>query len=86
MPSKGAHWKGEYLGRVLRWYYAIGETACISTVAQNSKVADSDGAKPCLELPDEFPSDINYQWYIDNTKEILYNIGYLQKPEQITFF
>lgn len=84
--APGAHWKGEYLGRVLRWYYAKGETDCIRTVAHNNKVADSDGAKPCMELPDSFPTDINYQAYIDKTKEILYDIAYYSRPKQVSFF
>jgi len=84
--APGAHWKGEYLGKVLRWYYAVGETDCIRTVAHNSKVADSDGARPCLDMPDEFPTDINYQWYFDKAKSILEEIGYAPKPRQLTFF
>jgi len=84
--SPGAHWKGEYLGKVLRWYYAVGETDCIRTVAHNSMVADSTGAKPCLELPEGMPEDIDYQWYVDKTKSILYDIGYLKRPKQVAFF
>lgn len=84
--APGAHKDGEYLGRVLRWYYAKGELGCIQTVAHNSKIADSDGAKSCLDLPKEFPDDVNYQWYIDKSREILYEIGYLQRPKQIDFF
>lgn len=84
--APGAHWKGEYLGKVLRWYYAKGETGCIQTVAHNNKVADSDGAKPCLVLPDSFPTDIDYSWYINKTKEVLTEIGYSPKPKQLNFF
>lgn len=84
--APGAHKNGEYLGRVLRWYYAKGETGCIQTVAANNKVADSDGAKPCLDLPDSFPLDIDYQWYIRHTKEILEDIGYTPKMKQVEFF
>lgn len=84
--APGAHWNGEYLGKVLRWYYAKGETSCIQTVAHNSKVADSDGAKPCLDLPLDFPSDIDYNWYVKHTIDILYDIGYYKKEKQIEFF
>lgn len=84
--APGAHKNREYLGRVLRWYYAKGELGAIHTVAHNSKVADSDGAKPCMDLPDEFPDDIDYDWYINKTKEILYEIGYLVRPKQLQFF
>lgn len=84
--APGAHKNGEYLGRVLRWYYAKGELGAIHTVATNNKVADSDGAKPCLDLPKEFPTDIDYDWYIKHTRGILEDIGYLQRPKQISFF
>jgi len=84
--APGAHKNGEYLGRVLRWYHAKGELGCIQTVAANNKVADSDGAKPVMDLPKEFPNDIDYDWYIRNTKGILEDIGYSPKPKQISFF
>jgi hypothetical protein len=84
--APGAHWKGEYLGKVLRWYYAKGETGCIQTVAHNSKVADSDGAKPCLVMPDSFPEDVDYGWYVAKCKTMLEEIGYSPKPKQLQFF
>jgi hypothetical protein len=84
--APGAHKNGEYLGRVLRWYYAKGELGSINTVQANSKVADSDGGKPCMDLPRIFPDDINYQWYENKCTEILYEIGYLIRPKQMEFF
>lgn len=84
--APGAHWKGQYLGKVLRWAYMIGEIDCIRTVAHNSKVADSDGCRPYQDLPDTFPDDINYQWYKNKCVEILHDIGYYKKPKQIEFF
>lgn len=84
--APGAHKNREYLGKVVRWYYAKGEMGSINTVAHNSKVADSDGAKPCMDLPLDFPLDIDYSRYINKTREILYEIGYLQKPKQLQFF
>lgn len=84
--APGAHWNGEYLGKVLRWYYTMGETGCIQTVAHNSKVADSDGAKPVMDMPNDFPNNINYNWYIAKAKEILEEIGHTPKAKQLTFF
>lgn len=84
--APGAHKNGEYLGRVLRWYYAKGELGCIQTVAHNSKIADSDGAKPVMDLPTEFPTDIDYQWYEKKCVDILHEIGYLKREKQISFF
>lgn len=84
--SPGAHWKGEYLGKVIRWAYMKGETGCIQTVAHNSKVADSDGARPYMDMPETFPDDINYQWYFDRCREILEEIGHTKKAKQLQFF
>jgi hypothetical protein len=84
--SPGAHKNRQYLGKVLRWYYAKGEIGTIQTVAANNTVAMSEGAKPCMDLPESFPEDINYQWYINKTKEILIEIGYLAQAKQIAFF
>lgn len=84
--APGAHKNRQFLGKVLRWYYAKGEIGTINYVATNNKVADTDGAKPCLDLPDEFPTDIDYSWYIKRTNEILEDIGYLVKAKQVEFF
>jgi hypothetical protein len=84
--APGAHKNREFLGKVLRWYYARGELGAIHYVATNNKVADTDGAKPCLEMPDSFPDDIDYSWYVKRAKEMLEDIGYLAKMKQIEFF
>ena len=84
--APGAHWKGAYLGRALRWYYAKGQTDAIRTVQSNSIVADSTGCRPCLDLPAGFPDDINYQWYLDRCNTILEEIGYTVRAKQISFF
>ena len=83
--APGAHKDREYLGKVLRWAYMKGETGSINTVAHNSKVADSDGAKPCMELPNSFPDDIDYEWYLRHTKEILEDIGYIKRAKADRF-
>lgn len=84
--APGAHKEGHYLGKVVRWYFAKGELGSITTVQANSKVADSERGKPVMDLPDQFPNDIDYNVYIERTKEILYDINYLQRPKQISFF
>lgn len=84
--APGAHKNGEFLGKVLRWYYAKGEIGSINYVLTNNKVADTDGAKPCLDMPDEFPTDIDYKWYIAKATEMLYDVGYLVRQKQIEFF
>lgn len=77
---KGGAKKGErYLGKVVRWYYARGETGEISYVLTGNKVPKSEGAKPCMILPAEFPDDIDYDRYINEANEMLYELGRFKK-------
>ena len=64
-----------YVGKTVRWYYATGTDGCIVYAENGNKVPKTDGAKPCLDLPAVFPADIDYQWYIDEAKSILNDIG-----------
>lgn len=84
--APGAHKDGEYLGKVIRWYYSNETVGTINTVAANNKIPDSEGAKPCLDMPEEWPKDVDYQWYIAKCIEILYEINYLEKPKQQRLF
>jgi hypothetical protein len=74
---KGGAVKGDiYLGKVCRWYYSTEAQGDIIYALTGNKVARSDGAKPLMDLPKEFPNDINYSWYIDETYKMLEEIGY----------
>jgi hypothetical protein len=66
---------GVYLGKVVRWYYAKGETGCIVYAKSGNKVAGSDGARPCMELPAEVPEDLDYDYYEREARKILEDIG-----------
>ncbi|MDH5573058.1 MAG: hypothetical protein OEY89_14955 [Gammaproteobacteria bacterium] len=65
----------EYLGKVVRWYYANNMTTPIIYAQKGNKVGRSDGAKPMMLLPDTLPDDINYDWYINEANSILNKIG-----------
>lgn len=73
----GAVKDGEYLGKAIRWYYAIDQTGEIVYAKSGNKVARSDGAKPLMDLPKELPTDIDYNWYIAEAEKILKEIGYV---------
>ena len=77
-----------YLGKVVRFYYPEGESGAITYVGSGNKVSNTDGARPLMDLPDELPLDINYQWYIDKSVKMLYECGALKKPttKTIQFF
>lgn len=74
----GAVKDGVYLGKSIRWYYAIDEATEIVYALNGNKVPRSDGAKPLMDLPAEFPQDVNYNWYIQEAEKILLEIGYMR--------
>lgn len=82
----GAHKDGNYLGKVVRWAYFKNELGTINYITNNHKVPDTEGARPLMDLPETFPNDLNYSWYIAKCNEMLMQIGYLKRQEQIRFF
>ena len=71
----GGEWQGKYLGKVVRWYQST-NGAPITYKTNGNKVAKSDGAKPLMDLPNTLPTDIDYQVYINEAKNILEVIGH----------
>ena len=71
----GASYQGNYLGKVVRWYYKLGAMEPLRYATNGNKVARSDGAQPCMELPHSIPLDLDHQWYINEANQILKNIG-----------
>lgn len=82
-----------YLGKVVRWYMSKGSTSFIRTKKRDErtgnykKVANTDGCRPLMDLPDDFPSDIDYDRYIEEAESILRDVGFygdiVPKPKQI---
>lgn len=72
----GAYKDGIFLGKAIRWYYAEGETGTIVYALKGSKVPRSDGAKPLMDLPQDFPRDVDFDWYEKEAEKILKEIGY----------
>lgn len=64
-----------YLGKVVRWYYGRHSAACITYKTNGNLVSKSEGAVPMMDLADEFPKDVNYSWYIRETKAMLSRVG-----------
>ena len=72
----GAVKDGQYVGKVVRWYYGKDEMDAIHYKTSGNKVPKSEGAVPLMNLPDEFPVDLDYKWYVAEAKRILQDIGY----------
>jgi len=71
----GAVKNGIYLGKAVRWYYADGETGTIQYQVNGYNVPLTEGAKPLMELPAELPADINYAWYVNESRAMLAGLG-----------
>lgn len=67
----GAVKNGEYLGTAIRWYYAVGEEGAIINAKNGYDVPRSQGAKPCMVLPEGMAPDINYDYYIARATKML---------------
>lgn len=66
----------EYLGKVVRWYYSNKAPGPIVYASNGNTVSLSYGACPCMNLPDEFPTDIDYEWYLSKAEAMLKDVGY----------
>lgn len=82
----GGEKDGNYLGKAVRWYYSKETETPIVYVGSGNKVGKTDGAKPCMDLPEEFPGDINYEWYYKECVEILFDLNYYKRSKLLGLF
>jgi hypothetical protein len=72
-PSGGAieERTGENVGKALRYYFAVGVTTGFRYAGNGNLVAGSTGTKSLMDLPDEFPTDVDYAAYIEKALKML---------------
>lgn len=74
--SRGAiDQEGNYLGKAIRWYHATGIAGPITYKVNGYTVPRSDGARALMQLPEAFPDDVDFKWYVDEAHSILKDIG-----------
>lgn len=66
----GAEKDGKYLGKAIRYYHAEGERGKITYCNNGNLVPLTEGAKPLMDISVLFPTDIDYQWYLNATRNI----------------
>lgn len=71
----GAVKDGQAIGKSIRWYHATSTMTAIHYASNSNKVPKSDGAKPIMNYPDSLPIDIDYQFYIQEAKNIIKSTG-----------
>ena len=70
----GAVWREQYLGKMVRWYYAK-DGDMIAYKKNGNKVPKSDGAYPMMDLSAELPANLDYDWYVNEAVEMLQDLG-----------
>jgi DNA polymerase elongation subunit (family B) len=74
----GANFRGEYVGaKAVRWYHSRNSSDAIHYVENGNKVPKSDGAMPLMELTGHLPDDIDYDYYIAESRKMLGELGVL---------
>lgn len=69
----GAIWRGDELGKVVRWYYSLGGEPI--RYKNGNKVAGSDSARPMMDLLNRMPYDLDYQAYVDIANKKIKRLG-----------
>jgi len=71
----GGEYEGKYLGKTVRWFYCVDSKGYISYKSNGNKVPKTDGCCPMMDLPDAIPANLNYDWYVEEAKTALENLG-----------
>ena len=68
----GGYWKGEYLGKVVRWYWSLDGEPIRNP--KGHKVSKTDHAYPIMNLDSEI-KNLHYEKYIKTTISLLKDLG-----------
>lgn len=79
----GAQWQDQYLGKAVRFYKSntVGEDVEINYIKNGNKVPNSAGCRPLMDLPDSFPADVDYDYYIREAYDLLKEVGYERETD-----
>lgn len=71
--KNGAVYAGQFLGKVIRWYYAKEPEGEMVYADSGNLVPKSQGAAPLMALPHDhsLPADINLDWYVQEAEKLL---------------
>lgn len=76
----GGTWRGQYLGKAVRWYLASGGEPIYykseNKKGNHNKVAGTDGCHPLMVMDGSMPADLDHDAYIEEAKAILHAIGF----------
>jgi hypothetical protein len=75
----GAVKDDEDVGKAIRWYYSTEVKGVMRYATNDNAVPRTKGARACLELPDTLPADLDLDWYVRETKELLADIAVMSR-------
>ena len=81
--SGGCNKDGVDLGGTVRWYRSTSTNTPILNNKSGNIVAGSTNGMPCLDIPDDLPTDIDYDYYIDETYRLMAFVGML--TDELTY-
>ena len=75
--NAGAVWRGEALGKSVRFYYSnqVSADEQIEWASNGNKVSLSDGARPVMDMPDVFPDDVDKGRYVTMAYNAMKGMG-----------
>lgn len=65
----------EFMGMTCRWYYSTRAPGPILYRSNGNTVGNSYGARPAQVMPEAFPDDVDYAWYIEKARRMLEEVG-----------
>lgn len=72
--------KGDrYIGKSVRWYYSTEVKGLITYQNNGNAVPRTAGARDVNDLPSEFPSDVDFDWYVNEAEDLLADLGVLPR-------
>ena len=77
--ANGAFFEGKKLGKVIRWYHSTTSKTFIYNTKENM-LPDSNNCVPYMTITDEFPKDLDREWYVREAEEILYQMDFVKRP------
>lgn len=75
LVTGGAQKDGKPIGKNVRYYYADDNPGPLTYLNNGNRVPSSEGAEPCMVLPDELPGNIDYERYEREAYAILDDMG-----------
>lgn len=73
---------GQKFGRIARWIMSTQSNPPICYIGSGNKVQKTDGARLCMTLPETLPIDIDLDWFVQETIDMLGDMGVTIRREE----